>query len=138
MLTFQLHSKTLDSEVQLTYDNNGRIKGILLLAETITVDESTRVNWFATVPSTVGQMKAVALKNKLVITEIKTDISFEAFWKQYEDKLGSKKKARTSWEKLNEKNKNLALNYIKKYTQSLGTTAKAHALTYLNGEYWDR
>ena len=137
MITFQLYSTTLQSDVQLTYDNNGRIKGLLLLAETITVDEQTRVNWFASVPSTVGQMKALATKNKMTVIEIKPDLIFQTFWDRF-GKLGSKKKAETAWDKLNDKKKNQALNYISKYLQSLGTTSQAYASTYLNGEYWEK
>lgn len=135
MLIFQLFSKTLDSEVQLTYDSNGRIKGILLLSETINVDELVRVNWFATVPATVGQMKAIALKNKLTIIEIKPDLTFESFWVKY-GKLGSKIKSAKIWERMSEKNKNEAMNYIPKYIQGLGTTSQAYANTYLNAQYW--
>lgn len=138
MFTYQLFSQTLNSEVQLTYDSNGRIKGILLLADTITIDETVRTNWFATVPSTVGQMKEIAKKNKLIITEILPDLSFDTFWKKYANTNGSKKKAESIWDKFDDKKRNLAINYIKKYMQTLGTTTQAYATTYLNGEYWEK
>lgn len=138
MFTYQLFSKTINSEVQLTYDSNGRLKGVLALTDAITVDELVRCNWFASVPPTVGQMKQMALKNKIVITEILPDLSFETFWKKYANTNGSKKKAEAIWAKFDDKKRNLAINYIKKYIQSLGQTTQAYATTYLNGEYWDK
>ncbi len=122
--------------MQLKYDFNSRLIGIEILADTISCDEQTRINIFKDSPSTVGSLKQLAQKSKLLLTEIKPDLSFETFWKRYNNTLGSKTRTEPIWNRLSERNKNLAIGYIEKYKQTLGNTTQAYAATYLNGQYW--
>lgn len=136
MKTYQVFSNKMGCDLLLHYDSNDRLKGIEVLVETIITDEQTRVNVFANAPSTVAQLIQLAQKYKWTLTEIKPDLSFEAFWKAYGNTSGSKIKAEKIWDKMSEGNRNHAINYTKKYKQSLGTTTQAYATTYLNGQYW--
>lgn len=124
-----------NTDYQFKFDTQGRIVGFEIMADNTFTDEHTR-ELFSKVPPTVGALKQFALKNKIALTEIKQDLSFDAFWKKYNNTNGSKKKAEPIWNKLSEKNKNLAMNYADKYKQSLGNTTQAYATTYLNGQYW--
>lgn len=128
-------SKVNNTDYQFKFDTQGRIIGFEIMAENTFTDEHTR-DLFSKVPVTVGLLKQFAQKNKIILTEIKPDLSFNTFWKKYSNTDGSKIKAARNWDKLSEKNKNLALTYIDKYKQSLGTTSQAYATTYLNGQYW--
>jgi len=134
MIVFQMTSPKNGVDYQFKFDTGGRIVGFEIMGENTFSDEHTR-DLFAKVPPTVGALKQFALKNKIALTEIKPDLSFQTFWDRY-GKLGSRPKAEKPWEKLSEKNKNLAMNYIPKYIQSLGSTSQAYASTYLNGQYW--
>lgn len=122
-------------DYQFKYDTNGRIVGFEILGENTFSSEQT-IALFSKVPETIGQLKQFALKHKIQLTEILPDVTFDTFWKKYGNIDGSKIKAKAVWEKLSEKNKMLALNFIPKYKQSLGATTQAYATTYLNGQYW--
>lgn len=135
MIIFQMESPTHNCDYQFKYDSNGRIIGFEILGENKFSSQQTR-DLFAKVFETVGDLKQFAQRNKIALIEIREDLSFEAFWKQYDNSGGSKKNAEAKWSKLSEKNKSLAIGYIKKYKQSLGTTTQAYATTYLNGQYW--
>ncbi|MCE9538713.1 MAG: hypothetical protein K8R85_05800 [Bacteroidetes bacterium] len=135
MITFQMHSRAHNIDYQFKFDNGGRIVGFEIMGENTFTGEHTS-NLFSKVPETVGLLKQFALKNKIELTEIKPDLSFDTFWKKYNNTNGSRKKTEPIWNRLSEKNKNLAINYIDRYRQSLGNTAQAYASTYLNGEYW--
>lgn len=135
MITFQMESPRHGCDYQFKFDTSGRIVGFEILGENTLSSEQTR-ELFSRVFETVAQLKQFAHKHKIKLIEIKPDISFEAFWKKYAFTNGSKIKAAATWNKLSEKNKNLAITHIDKYKQSLGSTAQANGLTYLNGQYW--
>jgi len=136
MIIYQVYSSKAQCDIQLKYGENGRLLGVELMQDEVIVSEQDRVNLFANAPSSIGILKQIAVKNKLSMVEIKPDLSFDTFWKQYGNTNGSKIKAAQIWEKLSEKNKNLAINYIHKYKLSLGATTQAYATTYLNQQYW--
>ena len=78
------------------------------------------------------------LGNKAVITELPADLSFETFYKKYNDKLGKKKVAAAFWETLNESQR-IAVHehHDKEYLPYLAQPqnrfmAKKHINTYLN------
>jgi len=80
-----------------------------------------------------------AIENKVKLTEINREVSFDMFWDAYAEKNCGKKKAIQSWEKLPKEEQLKAFDYIKKYNSILNTTktAKAYATTYLNQARWD-
>lgn len=136
MIIYQVYSEKAQCDLQLKYGENGRLLGIELMQDECVIDENVRVGIFANAPSSIGILKQLALKHKWNMVEIKPDLSFDKFWKIYNNTNGSKIKAAQIWDKMTEKNKNLAINYIHKYKQSLGATTQAYATTYLNQQYW--
>lgn len=135
MTIFQMTSVKNNIDYQFKFDTQGRIIGFELMAENTFTDDHTH-DLFGRVPLTIVALKQFAQKNKIILTEIKPDLSFDTFWKRYDNTNGSKIRASAIWEKLSEKNKNQAINYISKYKQLLGTTTQAYATTYLNQQYW--
>jgi len=135
MITIQIQSVVLECDLQFKFDTQGRIVGFEILGEN-TLSGERLTNFLANIPQTIGQLKQHCLSKKIDMTEIKADLSFETFWEKYNNKLGSKVRTEPIWNKLSERDKNLAMNYIQKYKQSLGATTQAYAQTYLTGKYW--
>lgn len=122
-------------DYQFKFDDNKRIVGFEIMGDNTLTPEHTRM-LFARVFDTVKELMDYAQKHKVKVYEIKPDLSFDMFWKRYNNINGSKPKATVIWNKLSDKQKNLAMSYIDKYKQSLGSTTQAYATTYLNGQYW--
>jgi hypothetical protein len=72
-------------------------------------------------------------------TVVPDEITFETFWKKYDDKEhSSKKKTEAKWEKMKRLEQVKAYNYISKYFIAIpGGVMKKHAETYLNAEMWN-
>jgi len=49
------------------------------------------------------------------ITEVETDLSFEAFWELYDHKVGNKKRAQSAWNKLNDNTRALVMVKVREY-----------------------
>lgn len=135
MITIQIKSTIMDCDLQFKFDTQERIVGFEIMGEN-TLSEEKASYFLANIPQTVKQLKDHCNNRKIEFTEIKPDLSFDVFWKRYGNTSGSRVKTEPIWNKLSEKDKNLAMNYISKYKQSLGQTTQAYAATYLNGKYW--
>ena len=67
-----------------------------------------KLNWlYANLPVTIenlGQMKQLIKRKNLAasITEVKPDLSFQAFWEKYDHKKGRKTNVRRVWEDMEE------------------------------------
>lgn len=96
-------------------------------------------------PTTDNLMQIMWLKDKditskLDINKIDPDISFDAFWNAYDNKVGKKKMAENYWKKMSKADKIKALMAIKRYNNNLRLTPgiqKAHPTTFLNQEYYN-
>lgn len=96
-------------------------------------------------PTTDNLMNIMWIKNKdvtkvLEITKADLDLTFDAFWNAYGHKIGKKKMAENTWNKLSRAVKMRAVMAIKDYNGYLSRNPgiqKAHATTYLNQEYYD-
>ena len=71
--------------------------------------------------------------------EVHQEISFEQFWKRYDDKSNSSKKnTERKWNKMSITEKLKAFDYIPAYFRSIPYgTRKKFAETYLNAELWN-
>jgi len=67
------------------------------------------------------------------------DLSFENFWKTYNYKLGHKKKAAKTWDRMDEEDKILAMSHIRKYDHFIQANKikKLYPETYLNQRRWE-
>lgn len=72
-------------------------------------------NWlWAFLPKTSIDLKAI--KSQTVkVTELETDLSFEAFWDLYDYKVGNKIRARKHWEQLDDATRAMAIQKVKEY-----------------------
>lgn len=139
MIAFQLHSDVLECDLSFKFDLNGRITGFEILGENNMGGEQL-TNFLANLPQSVGQLKQYCIKKKIELIEIKPDLTFETFWIKYNYKDGaSKKKTEVIWDKMSQKDKAAALNFIPKYEQRLirQGVAKMYATTYLNQKRWE-
>lgn len=74
-----------------------------------------------------------------VITELVEAITFDMFWKRYDDKARSSKlKTQRAWDKMPERERVKAYNYVPKYFQSIPPgVCKKYATTYLSDQLWN-
>ena len=99
----------------------GYIDGKLVFFDISTVsNNAAMLVWiYENLPSTIAHLQAwpSKTKNSLVITEVPMLLTFDAFWKAYNYKVGSKIKTASLWNKLSEEKRTLALAKIEKYRQ---------------------
>lgn len=77
---------------------------------------------------------------KMKVTETKPDISFNAFWNEYNYKVGNKPRAEKLYNKLTETEKILAIGSIKEYNRYLSrkpTIERLYPETYLSQRRYD-
>lgn len=66
------------------------------------------------------------------------ELTFEMFWKRYDDKArSSKKKTESQWNKMSKTEQAKAYLFIPKYFRNKGTAEKKYATTYLSDELWN-
>lgn len=76
------------------------------------------------------------------VEEIRVEVTFEQFWKQYfagrQKDNSSRKRAETKWNRMSKVEQAKAYSYIQEYLCKVtyGTQPK-HAETYLNSELWN-
>jgi LAS superfamily LD-carboxypeptidase LdcB len=144
---YMLTSKKLgDIQVVFTFGATGLLIGVELndepSPEATDDEEAKRIikHFWTNAPVNSDDLLHRAKVHGIKITEIPTDLSFEAFWNKYNYKDGgSKKKTKEKYDKLSATDKAAAITYINIYNSSLARqmVAKAHALTYLNGARWE-
>lgn len=84
-------------------------------------------------------MLGVAFSNLTTIVEAEYEVSFEMFWKKYNEKR-NKKRCLILWSKLNKVQQVQAFFGVEayfKYLKENGWRNKADPDTYLRGEYWE-
>lgn len=127
---------------QFKYHLNGNLYSFTVLEGSLS---GTQMKWlFGTdnFPALEVIMKEKWMKNLKANFEIsigEPDLTFEAFWNAYNNKVGKKKMAENTWNKLSKASKIKALQAISSYNKYLSRKPgidKAHATTYLNQEYW--
>ncbi|MEO2064471.1 MAG: hypothetical protein ABGW97_15925 [Christiangramia sp.] len=123
------------------YDLNGNLRSFTVDDRPLSTSQINFLFAERNFPFKESQMKEVWLSAKKSEFEIivgKPDLSFESFWNAYGHKVGKKKMAENTWNKLSKANKIKALMGIKKYENNLRLqpgVQKAHPSTYLNQEY---
>jgi hypothetical protein len=77
-------------------------------------------------------------KAGVTITEITANITFDMFWKKYDDaSRSSRKRSLKIWEKLNEDNRIKAYYFYDTYLNNKGNAEKKYCETYLSAEMWN-
>lgn len=141
--TYNVKSRQDGFVWQFKYHLNGALYSFKVLDSQLSPKQA---HWlFATgkFPVTEDIMKKEWMKKlnaNFVIEVGEPDLSFDAFWNAYAHKIGKKKMAENSWNKLSKADKIKALMAIKDYNRYLSRKPgieKAHATTYLNQEYYN-
>lgn len=73
------------------------------------------------------------------VKEVPIDLSFDAFWKAYNYKVGKKVMAENLWKRMSEEERIKAMTYIARYDQEIRQSGvqKAYPTTYLNQKYYE-
>ncbi len=88
-------------------------------------------------PFHVDDLPRIVMKGS--IKEI-TDLTFEYFWKEYNNKVGNRAQAEKLWRKLNDSDKIAVFDHLPKYRYYLNThqgIMQAYATTFLNQRRWE-
>jgi len=104
------------------------------------LSEEQRIYLAKNLPRELAEVTAfLAQSQSAKFTEIKQEITFEMFWKKYDDKVNSsRKRTKIKWDKMKINEQIKAYNYIQKYFASVPYgTRKKYAETYLNAELWN-
>lgn len=141
--TYTVKSKQDGYVWQFRYQLNGDLVGYEILSGKLS---EKQVKWLfngGNFPATESIMKAVwmpKLRANFEITVGAPELTFEAFWNAYGNKVGKKKMAENLWNRLPKADKIKALAAITDYNRYLSRKPgidKAHATTYLNQQYWE-
>ena len=66
------------------------------------------------------------------------NIDFEYYWKDYDKKVGDKKKLKSKWDKLTDQERQDAMNYIELYKISIPDKQfRKNPETFLNNKSWN-
>jgi hypothetical protein len=125
-----LHPR-IDGDVLFTYVN-GFCVGFEI--RVMQIETSVVEAIHAKFPFKEEMVKQVSSNPEAKVTVIQEDLSFDVFWTRYDNKIGNKARAEKLWNGLSVAQKQMALDYIKKYNAFLAEkgTAKLYPETYLN------
>ena len=138
MKIFHITSNIFNGYVELKFNDFEAFVGIDFSESNVTDDQQ---KWFMTkIPANVhalGIFKEHA--DLLTVTEVVQELTFDMFWKRYDDKISSsKKKTLAKWNKMSAAEQAKAYRHIHKYFSSIPSgTRKKYAETYLNAELWN-
>jgi len=138
MKHYQLTSTAFEGFVDIYFNELG------LLTEFSTkeaqLSEKQQIWLLKQMPRELSELQNVIKgSGSAVLTEIKQEISFEAFWNKYDDKqMSSRKKTLVKWNKMSDTERLKAYNFISLYFSGIAPgTRKKYAETYLNAELWN-
>ncbi|MCL2290844.1 MAG: hypothetical protein FWC34_09130 [Bacteroidetes bacterium] len=137
MKIFHITSTRFEGYIELKFDESDKFKGICFLETNISEDAQ---KWFLkNIPANVHALGLYKQYDTVTVTEMMQDVTFDMFWKRYDDKLNSsKKKTLIKWNRMRETERVKAYRFIGKYFSSIPDgTRKKYAETYLNAELWN-
>lgn len=80
----------------------------------------------------------VKTQKGMTIVELQQRVTFDLFWKKYDDRIrSSKKRSEKLWNKLSEADQLKAYYFIDTYNRNRGNAEKKYCETYLNAEMWN-
>lgn len=118
-----------------------RLNGLLYQFKLVEGElDSKQVQWLfikGKFPYKEQQIKGWKAIKNFKVTVGKPEVTFDDFFNAYAHKI-KRKASETAWNRLSQKNKLLAIDYIPKYNKYVARkqVAKAMASTYLNQEYF--
>lgn len=139
MRSFLAIGKKTGLRIVFKYDLNGVLRSVEF--DGIWTDElieRIKVKIPANVQYCISEIKNQKPNSQWIFKEL-TELSFEAFYKSYPNKLGKKDLAKKSWDKMSEAERMDAILYLDEYIplkRKEGTNIP-YASSYLNGKYWE-
>lgn len=139
--TYTVKGKNSDVFWEFKYDLNGDLKQFKLLEGTLSTKQAKWLFGSDNFPFIESVMRSVwmpELKQNFEIIKGSPDLSFDSFWKLYNQKV-KKVMAEKAWKRLSKTDRLEAIKGIKAYDGYLKRKgiAKAHPSTYLNQRYWE-
>lgn len=140
MKTFIITSEKFEGEIEFKYNHTGQ----LVSYDNRTNFDTAQHDWLLkNMPTNLlTDLKPVTGLMHGKITEVKVELTFEQFWKQYfagrEKDNSSKKRTEVKWNRMNRADQAKAYAYINTYLGRIpfGVRPK-YAETYLNSELWN-
>ena len=137
MKTYIVTSDKFTGEIEFRYNDIGQLVGYDNRADFAAEQHKWLLSRF---PVMSGMLIQVAAPMGGKATEIKIELTFEMFWKQYfagrEKDNSSRKRAEAKWDRMSKAEQSKAYAYINKYMSRI-THVPKHAETYLNSELWN-
>lgn len=138
MKHFQLTSESFTGFVDIYFNE----LGLLTKFETASAElsEKQQIWILKQMPRELAELERIVEDApNLKLTEIKFEVTFEAFWNKYDDKtISSRKKTLAKWNKMSDTDKLKAYNFISMYFSQISPgTRKKYAETYLNAELYN-
>ena len=131
----RIQSKFIQDEQGLWYNERLDIEK----AKRKAFSESRRNNIKGNNQHMKGHMtKHMENENEDVIEDKNINIDFEWFWNEYDKKVGAKDKLKKKWNKLNDEERQNAMNYIDLYKQAVPDKQfRKNPETFLNNKSWN-
>lgn len=139
MRTYSITSSKFEGEMVAVFDDRHELINLDMSAAEMSLAQK---NWMmSNRPITEDMLMEMKSKSPFMKIELipEREVTFEAFWQHYDDKVNSsKKRTKAKWEKMTKTQQTKAYHYIDKYFASLPYgTRKKYAETYLNAELWN-
>ena len=138
MRIFHITSNIFNGYVELKFNDSEVFAGIDFSESDINIKQQ---KWFMEkIPANVRALGIFKIEPEvLTVTEVVQELTFDMFWKRYDDRISSsKKKTLAKWNKMSAAEQAKAYRHIHKYFSSIPSgTRKKYAETYLNAELWN-
>jgi len=137
MRTFLMTSSAFKGEIRLVYNDLEMLTNCDLTQAQLTLQQHT---WFLKrLPTGLEDLKLLITNSTAKLNEVNQEITFDTFWKRYNDRdRSSKKKSEKIWNRLSQADQVKAYVYISTYEANRPKgTEKKYAETYLNAEQWN-
>lgn len=128
--------------INLTYDTNGNLS-LVDMTEILPKLTVIQIEWiWAELIKVIHTQERISKFEwkKVEILELTEGITFEAFWKEYPNKVGRKERCRELWRMLTDAEKYKAFHSIKSYKKWISTQnnmAFVYPETFLNQRRWE-
>jgi uncharacterized protein YdaU (DUF1376 family) len=100
--------------------------------------ESRRNNAKSTKNDSTSKAYAMHMETETETIDETINIDFEYYWKDYDKKIGDKKKLKSKWDKLTDQERQDAMNYIDLYKISVPDKQfRKNPETFLNNKSWN-
>ena len=139
MRSFLAIGRKTGLRIVFKYDLNGVLRSVEFDGKwTDDLIERIKVKIPVNVQYCISEIKNQKPNSQWIFKEL-TELSFEAFYKSFPNKLGKKDLARKIWDKMSDAERMDAILYLDEYIplkRKEGTNIP-YASSYLNGKYWE-